>query len=50
MKEVLLTFHNLNQNTVHLYVKNSSFDDEEFVKVMLPTTMFTVEKGKAFAY
>ena len=50
MKEVQLTFHNLNQNTVLIYVKNGLADDEERVKTMLPMAMYTVEKGKAFAY
>lgn len=50
MKEVQLTFHNLNQNTVIIYVKHSLTEPEERVKSMLPMAMYTVEKGKAFAY
>ena len=49
-KEVMLTFQNFNKNKVALHVKEGPTAKEVFHKSLLPMAMYTIEKGKAFAY
>ena len=49
-KDVMLTFQNMNKNKVNLYVKDGEDQPERRIKTVLSMALYTIEKGKAFAY